>query len=398
VKIKLSYDGEVLRTRSRAPWWLLLLGSGFLLAGMVMIADMAGLLPSDHTSKTETAIGWLMGLAFGPVGAAFVLGRSGLVIDRRAQTIIKWRGVLVPMWRVRYRLSDFDRIVIGHEVGLRQISWWRRDTYITYPIRLAGRKTPIELETPEDYDQARRQCEQLARFCGYRLEDRSSGKAVVLDPDDLDRPLRDRRGARGGRKEIPPAPATMQTRARVGRTSVVLEIPPAGMSRAMLALMIAGIVGLAVVAALLAALALADDDPTDVIAGIAFAAIIPSVIALIIIGIPMWHWCKRQRVTAGADYLRLEEELLFLKRSVVIPADEIEEVTVVRGPVLTSGARMHAFVWYYFRSGYPSLSEPDLPKGCIRARSDRKTITFGVGLPREELEWIQTALESVLSA
>ena len=82
----------------------------------------------------------------------------------------------------------------------------------------------------------------------------------------------------------------------------------------------------------------------------------------------------------------------------MIAREEIQGVEVVSGLVEVYGRVTRGFLVLF---GYPLrflMPEVGFARGCIRVHSGRGTVRFGFGLPREELEWLRSAIGDLLGA
>jgi len=159
--------------------WLMLLGLPFLIPGVFMILTALRLSGIPMDEDISPLFLFVLGLLFGGAGVALIFGRSGIIVDRRAMTVAKWWGLMVPMIVTRHDLTRFDRITVGKEV--------RRDSTSqknVFPVCLAGGRggVVIEYDAPTDYPAAERLGEDLARFLGWEVEDTVSGRSVRRQP------------------------------------------------------------------------------------------------------------------------------------------------------------------------------------------------------------------------
>jgi hypothetical protein len=155
-----------------------LFGLPFLLAGLFVLQIPLGLVPVEVGGDPITFYLVLpIGFGFAVVGGLLVLARNGLVIDRRTGLATQWWGLMIPLRRTGYHLSDYDRVVLGFRAG-------DRETPDAYPVSLCGPgiADPLPVTDPTDYKEAHRVAEDLARFLGKRLEDLSAEDEDLQDP------------------------------------------------------------------------------------------------------------------------------------------------------------------------------------------------------------------------
>ncbi|MFW6163345.1 MAG: hypothetical protein ACODAJ_11300, partial [Planctomycetota bacterium] len=238
-------DPDVIAYRSGGGC-LMLFGLPFLLAGLFVMASP--LLPERYQPKdedTDEPMPLYFALPFGGVfalvGAGLVLGRAGKRLDRRAGTVTTWWGLAVPFHRKEMPLSDFDKVRITREVRRSKNS-----TYTVYPVRLhGGGDAKVKIEEPRDQSKARGLGEEVAKFLTLPLHDRSMGKTVTRQPEELDESLRDRAERTGERLDVGEPPPDLRSTQTVVGDTLTFEIPPPGF-RAMLLIPIVIGVGIAV--------------------------------------------------------------------------------------------------------------------------------------------------------
>ena len=176
---------EMNKREARLRWigvvagMLIVFGLPFLAAGLFMLLTALQLsgVPMDEDLSPLFLL--ILGLLFTAAGIALIFGRSGVTVDRTAQSVTKWWGLLVPMIVTRYNLARFDRITVGKEV--------RRDSAsekMVFPVCLAGSREAkdVEYDAPTDYPSAQRISEELARFTGRDIEDLTSGRTIRRRP------------------------------------------------------------------------------------------------------------------------------------------------------------------------------------------------------------------------
>jgi hypothetical protein len=197
-------------------------GLPFLLVGLFFMQIPLGIIPVQKSSETLPFIfDILFGAIFATVGAAFVFGRNGIILDLGRGRIIQWYGLLVPMKRTEYMLAAVDQVEMNFSSG-------DSDSPATWPIKLSGQSItkPISVLQPASFTEARLLAEELSRFLRKPLVDSSTGEKIIRDPDHLNESYRDRIRRTGEAASfLPPEPSTM--RSRVERTSegLIINIP-----------------------------------------------------------------------------------------------------------------------------------------------------------------------------
>lgn len=176
---------------------LSIFGLPFLLAGIFMLLATVGIIPFSNASEVP---GWsyllmgLMALVFCGVGAALVFGRSWVILNRRAGSVIVAKGLLVPMDKRHHLLKDYNCIELRFQPG-------DSDTADSYTLWLKSDGSELRLYSGTDYGIAVSEGLKLSEFTGYDLMDKSSDHAQLVsvkeipepttEPDsDLRKPLR----------------------------------------------------------------------------------------------------------------------------------------------------------------------------------------------------------------
>ena len=200
---------------------LAIFGLPFLLAGLFVMQIPLKIMPVGGAQSIPDYFFLLFGLPFAAVGAVLVFGRSGVIVDRELGLVTKWWGLLVPMKRQQYYLGSFDKIKITCDHG-------DSDSPTTYPVRLISRieGTKVEIDKPTEYPKARQLAEQLASLLHKPVEDASKGKAIVREAEYLDESLRQKiKRTKEDVQTLPVPPANMETRISETGEGIILEIP-----------------------------------------------------------------------------------------------------------------------------------------------------------------------------
>ena len=260
------------------------------------------------------------------------------------------------------------------------------------------RASPVEQTA--DYRKARRAAEELARFLRKPLEELSPGRRTVRDPDHLAEPLRDRvRRVREGTWFLPQQPISMRTRADRTAEGVILTIPGPGLGPARLLPHRRRPSSLQGSPRSFSCRRRLSSNFFFAAFILLFAVLLPVLTALLSV---VRSVRRETRVTATRALLRVEERRNGKKTTVEIPADELEELEFVdrrgalKGIELPGGTGLKDVG----DTGTPRFSGgrpmPKIllalmrmaPSQGITARSDKMALTFGAGLPEEELAYL----------
>jgi hypothetical protein len=399
-------DGSTLRIVNGGGC-LVIFGLPFFLSGLFIVQIPFGLIP------VEVAGGPLLfslmlpvGLAFAIAGAALMLGRNGITIDRRFQTVIRWWGLIVPLRKTEYRFDRFDRVRMDQSKG-------DSDSQDTYPVCLAGSLLEDRLIVSQggNYQEARRLAETLSRFMAKPLEDTSTGKRVIRDAASLDKPLAANIKESGILPDFPPVPVAMLTKVDDRTEGLYLSIPapdpgpfkyiPLGV-----AMLVASIVGIGFIPRLFEI-----GEPAYV------RYLLITFVGLFFVAGPLLSAtrrvsrasCKVTEVWLSNGLMRVEERSgrkAVRTGETEIPLDELEELELpAQEEMLDTSGR----VGTDRRGGLLSGGVIRLPDGRpaprflqfllkfakapgLTARSDKVSVTFGRGLSQDELAYLKALI------
>lgn len=402
-----QHDPDVLETRSGGGC-LSLFGLPFLVAGLFIMQMPFRLIPVENSDEMPWFFFMLFGLVFAAVGGVLVFGRSGLILDRRTGMAVKWWGPLLPMSRKEYPLETLKAVSIHKNVG-------DSDSPTTYPVGITGEagQKPIKVTDSTEYEQARREAEQLAKFLGLAVTDTSSGKKVVRAASELDESVRDRARRTGAKiTSLPDPPFDMRTKVLESGDGVVLEIP--GPPLNLIHYFSIGVAAVVSVSAL--SFLIFNLDPSDLTWPPSIRdVIVGALILLIFVAGPIFSalvHVRRDRdrstlVTASPALLRVEERVRGKVMNSEIPGDQLEELTL---PTIQDAAT----AMNEQQTGKPGYELGDTgvmrlpdgrpmpgimvsllkmaPSSGIVARSDTATINFGAGLPEPELRYLHALI------
>lgn len=403
-------DPDVLEVK-QGGGCLALFGVPFLLAGLFLILSPLGLgFVQTEEGGTSSLVMLLVGVPFTIVGAGLVLGRAGVVIDRRRGTAVKWWGLLAPMKQTEYRLNTFHHVSLNLQRG-------DSDSPDTYPVRLedAAGQITVQVVQPTDYLEARRTAEEVAALLGRSIEDSSSGQKIVREVDRLDESLRERvKRTREDIGSLPPQPPTMKTRITETGDGIIAEIPAPSRGLIRLLPAVFGVGFIAFVA-------------VNIIDGVAEAPVPPAVkqgiliflaLAVFMVVLGALRYARKAsgnltRITATRAALRIEEVTRGKSAVTEIPLDELEDLFLT-----TSRSVLESQTMPGKKKGgaAPSIGDtgtPRLPDGRpvpkillalarfagspgVTARSDKAVVTFGKGLPEEEAAYLYALIKKTL--
>lgn len=170
------------------PGPLGIIGLPFFLGGFLFL--YAILDPSTHWTGQRPPL--YIGLPFCSVfifiGAIFLFGRSGYILDPFRRKGHTYWGLLIPFVKKEFSFSKIDHLHISQEARNNKNS-----SYIVYPIKLIMIDSdPIDLDTENrDYLIAREKAERIARECTLSFKN-SNENDEILSPDRIDKSFCDK--------------------------------------------------------------------------------------------------------------------------------------------------------------------------------------------------------------
>ena len=344
-----------------------LFGCGFLGLGLIIAILLLTMRPWP-IDIAEFAI--LSGV---PVLLAAILMsvRSGVVVDRQRSILATWWGMLVPIaYGAERSFSKSHDVTLSYEVrhGLKN------STYAVYPVRLEGPgNDAFAIHEPDNFDEARRRAEELAKFLRVGIRDRTEGDEVVREAGTLDLSLRERMKRTGRSAPLPAQPPGARSILNYGgsRTPTAIEIPSMPLV-ACLRLFLMGMAAAGVMAILLEFGAWYSRMSFGIAALAVFLPTLCIALPLII-----RNAILRERLLVSPDEIVVHRRDVFGPRTVRLTGAEIEEVALVR-------------------SGYLRAYGGGTSRVVIR--SDRRSIELVAALSNpQELKWLRDVLVHVLT-
>ncbi len=376
MSIRQTDDPDIMEQRSGGGM-LMLFGLPFLLGGCMVIAASLGLVGSKG-NPPPLAVAIPFGGIFMTVGIAFIFGRNGIIINMREGMIQTWWGLLVPVSRKEYRIAEFDRVTIKREVRRSKNS-----SYTVFPVHIEGEgNTKVKFEEPQDFTRARNLAEEIAKFVRLPVHDSTSGSLAVRDADHLDESLREQVQRTGEKIALPQTPDNLKSTITPRGSSVTIEIPPSGFNIIHKLQMAMGAIIPVVIIFMFIIPLMRENMPAVMKLGIfGFLSIFFIGAPLLIMFVSVLSAARtRFTITVSPAELRVEEFGLRSSKVTLIPANELEELTI----------------------GIPQNSSPQMAlligKRIIIARSDRATVQFGGAVSSAEIQYIHALIKAVITA
>ncbi len=356
-----------------------LFGLPFFAAGVGVI--ILTFIPAETRGGDE--LPFFFGIPFGSifaiVGGAFLFGRLELLIDRGSGTATRnWKLISKTIKAQTFPLKEFDRVSLRSEIRRNKNS-----SYTVYPVRLLGApEMKFDISQSRSESEARKAAEDIAKFLSLPIHDETSGKLRIRESDLLDENIKDKFEKGLESNEIPNPPAKLKSRIHYDGSSLQVEVPPPGFNAGFLVAIVFICLFELIFLTTFAIPFLSETDLSGVF--LIFAA----VFGLMFLGLPTWilirligsSFMATQSVSVSNATLTVAKGWP-TRKTKSIPANEIEEFIIgIKKPgtrgnksVITFGANKE-----------------------VLAISDTDQVSFGAGLPQDEVEYIYALAKGIL--
>jgi hypothetical protein len=376
-----------------------LFGLPFFLAGVFLALTGSGLVPmqSAPDAKWTPVLLGLMSLVFLCVGGGLMLGRKWLTLDFGSGSLVRSRGLLIPMQSEERHFSEFSAVVIAFQAG-------DSDSADRFPVRLrALTGKDFDISSPTQFAESRKLAEYLSRAVRLPLADTITDHETIAPPERAADSLRERLRSAGPQQEeraMPPSGMRSEVSTSRGYASIVI---PGGKG-----LLVGGMVSLLPVLVLLVAIptlmrffSQTNTPPVVQILFVGFLTLIfgiPSMIGSVNRIVESHR--KKTTVTASSEGLVIERQGAWSARTETIPADDLLDLdlSTINGTIASAKSA----------SGLPALQSPGaerliaaakrwVPTKGIIAKSRKELVAFGEGLSAEELQYLNSVLRKALA-
>ena len=311
------------------------------------------------------------------LGLTAIVVRERSIFDRRERVMIDCLSILGWSRRKTYPLDELGG------VKLTMIRWKSSVEYVAQVVDPDG-KMVTKITQTFDPEEVRVRAEEVAHFTGLKMIDETTGTPVIREGTEVDESLRDRAARTGVETDLPPQPPGARITYTIRKDTIIFEIPPHGPgTKQKLGYAAAAFCApLYLILLILIVTCAKEADPGAVPA---FAALL----GVILIGVPAFlaalsyrSVTKCWRIEASPRELRVFVHGFLRKGETVLPADSIEELSVVdvNQTTMTDGAPAEA-----------------QGKRLLLARSDTARVSFADGLSDDELDWLKAVITKTLS-
>jgi hypothetical protein len=155
------------------------------------------------------------------VGGGLMLGRKWLTLDFGSGSLVRSRGLLIPMQSEERHFSEFSAVVIAFQAG-------DSDSADRYPVRLrALTGKDFDISSPTQFAESRKLAEYLSRAVRLPLADAITDHETIAPPERAADPLRERLRSAGPQEERAMPPSGMRSEVSTSRGYASIVIPVA---------------------------------------------------------------------------------------------------------------------------------------------------------------------------
>ncbi|MCG8434781.1 MAG: hypothetical protein MJA83_12185 [Gammaproteobacteria bacterium] len=167
----------------------------------------------------------IVGSLFLIFGLAFIGGRLEIAYIRSRGVVENAWGVFFLLFRRYVSAEKFQHVEISKEIRTSRSSKGGTRSYLVYPVKLMGEES-LEVDSPRNFQQARRRAERVAKVLQLPLHDTSAGgEASVRQVHELDMTLAERARRDGEVADMPVKPVRSEVEVRHTPNGVSIELP-----------------------------------------------------------------------------------------------------------------------------------------------------------------------------
>lgn len=317
---------------------------------------------------------WLMPVAMVLFGVVPLLYNARLTVDLQSQTFTLRQGWPLLRRNRTWALEELSQLYIRKEIRHQGSSGASRSS-TTFPVDLVPRKRdekPVRLCEFKGYPRSRAFAEQVAKFAQLDLADSSGGTLLVRRAEHLDETVLERLQRTGRRMGSPELPENTKLVHRLDEQALTVRVPTPLNVRL---LSLAPVGGAVIFATFIIAITGSWYDME------LFRLLSPFALGpLVVTGV--WSMTLYERYVelyaTPHGVVKRKAWLLWVSRC-TIPMGDIEELRRI--------SHVHDANPVFTMLGY---------REALLIRSDQDTMSFGLGLKRVELEWIQAEIEALV--
>lgn len=371
---------------------------GMILMGVSLLIVFTGNFRNANPQDFDSRIFYGTIIA-GITGFLLMFIRSGIILNRREQTLTTVLGFFGFAMRTEHPWQAFRRVTVESEI--------RRGNKCSYTIFLAQllnyeTNQLITIEENTNYLTVKRVAKSVAQFMQIELVDSAGNTIVRQQPTEIGETVKKRITRTGKMPKLDELPMDSHIQQKREGNDLVLYLPPEAFGcRPLFSIILGGCLTLPV---LIIALILFTGISTRPKAEINLIVILIFISTLLFfIGTAIHTLTTHFEVKVSSQRLQVTKISKFFRRSQEIPVHQLEQLCITNTQDDTLSPPRRYNTW---RSNlFARESEDDNPifsdvlkYDIILARSDHTTITFGHGLSKSELKWVLAVIENVIAA
>ncbi len=369
-----------------------LIGLPFFVAGVSMAIRVLPLDAEPYRKWGSVVLG-LASLAFIVVGSLLMFARQRLTLDLMTGSVMRWRGLLIPMQREERRLNEFTAVVIAFDRG-------DSETPDRYPVRLRAMSgKDFVIAKSGKFSESRKQAEYLCRALRLPLVDMTTDHETVITPERASESLQERLLAGDVHLEQAAAPAGMRSAVSESGGVVTIVIPryETALFRVLFALVILLLI---VIPTLLQVFSRkASPSGGQVVLLIVFGLLVT--IPLLSGAANKFVGRKRKRTTVQASPagFTIQNRTAWRTDTKIVSAADILDLDYATFEGALNSARRSSNIQVApsaTTAGMFARLRSLLPNQGIVVKSRQELITFGEGLAAEELQYLSWVLKTAL--
>ncbi|SEL99189.1 hypothetical protein SAMN04489760_10236 [Syntrophus gentianae] len=381
-------------------------GLPFLAAGIFLMLTGLGLVPLENAQSMNwwsRPLLMAMGLIFAAVGGSLVFARTRITLDAAKGTMTRRWWLLLPIKNEEFRLKSYRSVELGFSSG-------DSDSPDTYPLVLKGGDAcpDFQLKNSTSYGESRQLAVHLAELLRVPLEEATSDHRTILKSEELQQSLTERLQKHKSGSEDATRPVHLLSRVEMVPGGVLIRIPREGFKWTLFLPIAISVGGLLYFGP--GFLEFFDRTFTPVSVQIFFLGF-----AVILFGlIPFFGLISKilnaargyTEIMATTQELRLTEQGAWKKSTATFPAGEIVDLDYSTA----SSRAENAMIFGNERIRRSQFgTQPPVPPRWLKAlnrlnksqgvivKHREGLLTFGAGLPDEEIRYLQTTIKRALS-
>jgi hypothetical protein len=384
-------------------------GLPFFGAGVFLVLVGIGVVPMENAAEVPT-LAWpvlvAMGLVFAGVGGGLAFGRRWTTLDTGRSLVLKQWGLLVPLRTEEQRLGGYEAVLLRRRSG-------DSDSADQFDVLLkAGRSGgDLPLSSSALYGESRELAGAAARLLNLPLVDGSTPLETVIPPGQVDQPLQERLRPEGETRRSATRPFRMQSQVRESWRGVEIFFPAPGFRLRKLLGPALSVGALAYIGPRLLQFFRETGTPEAVqMAFMGFLVFLFLILPLLgVMHAVLFSIRGGTVVTVSREGIAIEERKALGRKLTHIPAADILGLDHGTSDSVLASVRREAEGRVVRSGGSPASPRPGgrepwwvsfaqrlIPSQGIVVKTRSDLVTFGAGLPDEEVLYLHAVVARAL--